>query len=212
MPTAIPTRRTHAVALVALLAAALAAGCGGGAEPTGPPAAAAPSGTPSGAPAGQLSSPAATPTPAAPDPNTCFLGSFEVVSITSQQGVATSVGTIRAAGGGGSLVLDLRPAGTWRLSSDGSRPVTFEVGPYTVDARIDGTLDGSYRRAGTSFVFEPGDAQGTATLTTPVGSREYDMDEVGPALAPDGTATITCQPDGAEFRSESVTMTLKRRP
>jgi hypothetical protein len=28
-----------------------------------------------------------------------------------------------------------------------------------VDARIDGTLDGSYRRAGTTFVFEPGDAQ-----------------------------------------------------
>ena len=37
------------------------------------------------------------------------------------------------------------------------------------------------------------------------------MDEVGPALAPDGTATIACQPTGAEFRSESVTMTLKRR-
>jgi hypothetical protein len=195
--------------LVTLLVAASVAGCGGS-DASGPPAAAAPSATTAGPP----SLPAATPTPtatAAPDPATCFLGSFEVVTIDSRDGVATAFGTVRPAGAGGSLVLDLRPDSTWKLSSDGSRPVTFVVGPYTVDARIDGSLDGSYRRTGAAFLFEPGDAQGTVTLTTPAGSREYDMDEVGPALAPDGTATIACQPGGAAFTSESVTMTLKRR-
>jgi hypothetical protein len=194
---------------IALLVAACVAGCGGTDAP-GPPAAPAPS----AATAGPPSLPAATPTPtatAAPDPATCFVGSFEVLTINSRDGVATSFGTVRPAGAGGSLVLDLRPDNTWKLSSDGSRPVTFVVGPYTVDARIDGTLDGSYRRSGTSFLFEPGDAHGTVTLTTPAGSRDYDMDDVGPALAPDGTATIACQPGGAEFTSESVTMTLRRR-
>ncbi len=78
-----------------------------------------------------------------------------------------------------------------------------------MDARIDGTLSGTYRRSGTTFVFEQQDADGTVTLATPVGSKEYDMDAVGSALAPAGAATITCGPDTVDFTSESVTMTLK---
>jgi hypothetical protein len=36
------------------------------------------------------------------------------------------------------------------------------------------------------------------------------MESVGSALAPTGTATITCGPETVDFTSESVTMTLKR--
>ena len=133
------------------------------------------------------------------------------MSITGKQGVNTPLGPARPAGTGGSLVLDLRADNTWRLSGDGARPVTFQVGQYTVDAQIDGTLSGTYRRAGTTFVFERHDASGTVTLVTPVGSKDYDMESVGSALAPAGTATITCGPETVDFTSDSVTMTLKRR-
>jgi len=164
------------------------------------------------APTQTTAAPAAPPGTAPPaDPATCFLGSYDVVSITAQQGVATSVGMARPAGAGGSLVFDLRPDDTWQLRSDGSRPVAFQVGPYTVDARIAGSLNGTYRRTGTAFEFEQDGADGTVTLSTAAGSTEYDMDAVASALAPGGAATITCRPDTVEFVSATVTMTLRRR-
>src|SRR5262249_43947614 len=100
---------------------------------------------------------------------------------------------------------------TWKLSSDGSRPVKFQVGGYTVDALVNGTERGTYRRSGTSFQFEEGSSDGTVTLTTPVGSREVEMSEARTALAPRGAATLPCRPDNVDFASESVTMTLQRR-
>src|SRR5688572_13315574 len=65
---------------------------------------------------------------------------------------------------------------------------------------------------GATFEFEQDDVDGTVTLTAPAGEQEYDMEVVGPALAPGGSATITCQPDRVDFVSTSVTMTLSRRP
>jgi hypothetical protein len=146
----------------------------------------------------------------AADPATCFLGTFDVMSITGKQGISTPLGSAKPAGTGGSLTLELRADNTWQLRGDGARPVTFQIEQYTVDARIDGTLSGTYRRSGTTFVFKQDDADGTVTLATPVGSKEYDMESVGSALAPTGTATITCGPETVDFTSESVTMTLKR--
>jgi hypothetical protein len=132
-----------------------------------------------------------------------------VVSITSVDGAATPFGTARPAGDGGSLILEISPNSTWKLSSDGSRPVTFQVGGYTVDALIKGSERGTYRRSGTSFQFEEESSEGTVTMTTPVGSQEFDMDEVGKALTPRGAATITCGPTSVDFASESVKMTLR---
>jgi hypothetical protein len=198
-----------AVLLVALVAAVSA--CSNG-SPDAAPAPTPPATTAPAAPA-DVSDAASDPTSrpaAAADPATCFLGTFDVVSITGKQGVATPFGTVRPAGTGGSLILDLRADNTWRLRGDGARPVTFQVDQYTVDARIDGTLSGTYRRSGTTFVFKQEDADGTVTLATPVGAKEYDMDAVGSALAPAGAATITCGPGTVDFTSESVTMTLKR--
>jgi hypothetical protein len=86
--------------------------------------------------------------------------------------------------------------------------VQAEPGGGQPAARIRST---SHRRAGNAFVFEEKSADGTVTLSTPLGSRGYDMEDVGSALAPTGTATITCRPGGAEFVSESVTMDLRRR-
>jgi hypothetical protein len=143
------------------------------------------------------------------DPDTCFLGTFAVVSITSVDGAATPFGTARPSGDGGSLMLALSPNNTWKLSSDGSRPVKFQVGAFTADALIKGSERGTYRRSGTSFQFEEDSSEGTVTLTTPVGSQEIDMDEVGQALTPRGAATITCGPDTVDFASESVKMTLR---
>jgi hypothetical protein len=208
MPEAV-MRRAAAVLLVAGLTAVAA--CAGGTDDGGPAAGPPPAAPPATLTAATSAAPPPSPTAADPDPARCFLGSHDVVSITSREGVATPFGSARPAGNGGSLVLDLRADQAWRLSSDGSRPVTFEVGQYTVDAVIRGELSGTYRRAGTSFAFEQDDADGTVTLTTPVGTKEYDMDTVGPALAPGGAATITCGADAVQFTSESVTMTLRRR-
>jgi hypothetical protein len=200
-----PALRAIASLLIAFAAAGCASGTDGDGDSAQPPA---PAVTPP-----PVVPPSSAPATAAPpaDPATCFHGSYDVVSITAQQGVATAVGMARPAGAGGSLVFDLRPDGTWRLSSDGSRPVAFQVGPYTVDARIAGTLSGTYRRTGTTFEFEQDDANGTVTLSAPAGEQEYDMDVVGPALAPGGAATITCHQNTVDFVSATVTMTLRRR-
>ena len=202
-----PSRSCRFAAIVVTLVAVLSACSDGAAPAPAPPATT--TATDSGATTGAASPPASPPA-AAPDPATCFVGTFDVVSITSKQGVATPFGTARPAGTGGSLVLELRADNTWRLQGDGSRPVAFQVDQYTVDAQINGTLSGTYRRSGTTFVFKQEHADGTVTLATPVGSKEYDMDAVGSALAPAGAATITCGPDTVNFASESVTMTLKR--
>lgn len=200
--------------VVAGLAAALSAcqsGTGGDGTAAPPPAGQGGPATSAADTARSVAPPSPSVNQPPPDPSRCFVGSYTVASITGHQGITTPAGAARPAGGGGSLVFDLRADNTWQLSSDGSRPVVFEVGPYTVDAVINGTLKGSYQRSGSSFLFEQDDATGTVTLSTPIGSRDYDMDTVGPALAPSGTATVTCGADGAEFVSQSVTMTLKRR-
>jgi hypothetical protein len=207
VPATIRSRpRGLGTAVLCLVVAAALSGCGngsdGGAQAPAPATTAPVTPPPSAGPA--------TSAPP-PDPARCFLGSFDVVSITAKDGIATPAGTARPAGAGGSLVFDLRPDETWQLRSDGTRPVAFQVGPYTVDARIAGTLRGTYQRAGTAFAFEQDGADGTVTLSSPAGEREYDMDVVGPALAPSGTASITCQTDTVEFVSASVTMTLRRR-
>jgi hypothetical protein len=211
-----PPRRLVAVlALLGVLAAL--PGCtirtGGDAQPggdaqRGPQA---PNQANTGAPATSAAQPASPPV-AAPPPDAahCFLGTYAVTSIVGRQGVDSPFGPIKAAGDGGSLMFDLRTDNTWTLSSDGSKPATFQVGPYTVDALINGTLRGTYGRTGSAFLFKKEDASGTVTLSTPVGTQEKDMDDVGSALAPTGAATMTCRADGLDFASDSVTMALRR--
>jgi hypothetical protein len=214
MPEIVPRGAAAAALIVAGLVSTMA-GC---TIETGQPAQ---GGQPAVSAAPAASTPAASTAPTNPakpseaaappvDPAQCFIGTYAVVSIVGRQGIETVAGTAKPAGDGGSLVLELR-ANTWTLRGDGSKPVKFEVGPYQVDASINGTLRGSHRRVGNTFVFKQEDAEGTVTLSTPIGSKEYDMEDVGPALAPAGTATLTCGPDTLDFVSESVTMTLRRK-
>jgi hypothetical protein len=162
---------------------------------------------------------ASSPTPAAAGAagaatsgGPCYAGSHAVRSITGRQPVDTPEGAVTPAGSGGSLVLELRAGGRWTLSSDGSAPAVFQVGRYTAEAVITGSLSGGYVSAGATVVFHQDAASGTVLLRTPAGSGEVPISSLGPALAPGGSATITCASGSVRLDSASVTMDLAPAP
>jgi Protein of unknown function (DUF3060) len=156
------------------------------------------------APAQPGGSATATPAVAA----SCWAGPHAVRSITGHQTVDTPLGPAKPSGTGGSLVLDVGVDGQWSLSSDGATPVAFDVGGLTATVAINGSVRGRYTRAGAQFVFEQRSADGTMVLHTAAGSQQLSISNLGPALAPDGAATLTCQPDRVVMDSASVTMEL----
>jgi Protein of unknown function (DUF3060) len=190
----------HAVRIAtAGMIAALLAGCSVGVsdEPSAPAATSAPG-----------SSAPTQSTQASAGGDRCYLGRHAVRSITGREALDTPAGPAKAVGNGGSLVLDLAADNTWTLSSNGSKPVSFRVGAYSASARVNGTLRGSYRNLGSAFAFDTSGGNGSTVLSSSVGSARFSMSEVGAALAPDGTARITCEQDAVRLVSDSVEMVL----
>jgi len=203
----VPTR----AALLATLATALLGGCSVGVQDgSGGSATAAPPAAPGGAGGPDSSTnpdnAAASGQPAPPS-GECFLGRHAVRSIVGRETIDTPAGPAKPSGNGGSLLVDFRPDGRWTLSSDGSKPAAFAVGPYTATATIKGQADGTYARVGEQFAFRQRTASGSVLLASTAGSYRTTMESLAPALAPSGTATVTC---GQTVRlvSETVELTL----
>lgn len=176
---------------------ALLAACSG--ETTGSPA------TTPAAPTTTSTSEQASTGPAA---GTCPVGQYEVATITGKAGTEVSGVPIVATSAGG-LKLALTQDGKWTLSGDGAS-VTLKAAGVSVDATLTGTAEGGYAKSGSDYLFRQEKATGKVTLKQPVaGVSSFGMDEVGPALAPDGKATLTCAPDSLTITSESVVLDLK---
>lgn len=167
-------------------------------------------GSTTGAPASTTTGAAATSssaTPSGPAAGTCPVGSYEVTTISGKAGRSVNGVPIVATSAGG-LRLTLTDS-AWTLSGDGAT-VTLEAAGVAVDAAVTGAAEGSYVKSGADYLFRQEKASGKVTLKTPVaGISSFSMDEVGPALAPDGKATLTCGPDTLKITSESVGMDLK---
>jgi DUF3060 family protein len=163
-----------------------------------------------GSPTSTTAAPATTGsrTQSTPPADGCPVGDWQVATITGKSGAEVNGVPIVAKSGGG-FTLSLTSAGTWTLKGDNAS-VTLEAAGVSVDATVDGTADGDYARVGADYQFRQQSSTGKATLKKPIGGvSSFSMDQVGPALAPGGKATLTCGPGTLQVSSESVVLDLK---
>lgn len=162
------------------------------------------------------STPAPTPPPTAPTSaseappaaGACPVGDWQVTTITGKTGANVGGAQVVARSGSG-FTLSLASAGTWTLKGDNAT-LTLEAAGISVDATVAGTAEGEYAKVGSDYQFRQQRATGKVTLNQPVGGvSSIPMDQVGPALAPAGKATLTCGPGTLQLTSESVVLDLK---
>ncbi|HEV2783148.1 MAG TPA: DUF3060 domain-containing protein [Actinophytocola sp.] len=190
----------RAAILTATAACLLAVPACSGDDAAGPPATSTPSDRGTGT---------SEPAPADRGGGQCPVGEYEVTKIAGKAGADVNGVPIVATSGGG-LELALTEAGTWTLTGDGAS-VTLKAANISVTGTVDGSAEGSYAKAGNDYVFKQEKASGKVTLDQPVvGVSSIPMADVGPALAPGGTATLTCSEGGLRIASESVTLDLTR--
>ncbi len=144
----------------------------------------------------------------APAGGACPVGDYEVATI---KGKGAEIGGVPVAvTSAGALKLTLTEDGKWTLSGDGVT-VTMEASGISVDATVEGTAEGVYSKVGSDYAFRQEKATGKVTLKQPIaGTSSLPMSDVGPALAPSGTAKLTCGAGTLTIESESVTLELKR--
>jgi hypothetical protein len=138
----------------------------------------------------------------------CPVGEWMVTTISGKSGANVDGVPIVATSGSG-LTLSLTEANTWTLAGDNAT-VTLESGDLSVNATVNGTAEGDYAKTGETYTFRQQSASGRVTLDHAVaGVSSWSMDEVGPALAPGGEATLTCGADTLEISSDSVVLALR---
>jgi hypothetical protein len=184
-----------AIATVGLLSLVGACDSNGG-------GASSPSGAPTGTSAEQTSS-----SPAVAE-GQCPVGEWAVTTISGKSGANVGGVPVVARSGSG-FTFSMTATNTWTLTGDNAT-VTLEGGGLSVDATVDGTAEGDYARTGETYTFRQQRASGRVTLDQSVaGVSAWSMDEVGPALAPGGQATLTCGAGTLEISSESVVLALR---
>jgi hypothetical protein len=138
----------------------------------------------------------------------CPIGDWAVTTISGKPGASAGGVPIVATSGSG-FTLVLTSANTWTLTGDNAT-VTLEAAGLSVDATVDGTAEGDFAETGETYTFRQQRASGRVTLNEAVaGVSSWSMDEVGPALAPGGEATLTCGDGTLEISSESVVLGLR---
>ncbi len=138
----------------------------------------------------------------------CPVGEWAVTTISGKSGASVGGVPIVAKSGSG-FTLSLTADNTWTLTGDNAT-VTLEADGLSANATVDGTAEGVYTQSGETYTFRQERASGRVTLDEPVaGVSSWSMDEVGPALAPGGQATLTCGDGTLELSSESVVLELR---
>ena len=149
----------------------------------------------------------ATGSSAAADVGECPAGTYQVTSLTARDSVTVSGQQVRVADVTG-LTLEFTADGTWTLSGTGAT-ITVSAAGLTARATLTGSATGGYAESGGRHVFTQTSSRGRITLDQPVaGVRSIPMSEFGPAIAPSGTATITCTATGATISAENATLEL----
>lgn len=153
--------------------------------------------------------PAGSPSKEPTSADECLAGSFLVTRFVGKESVSTPAGASKLEGSGGGLRMTFGD-GTWTMTGDGSRPINGRVGSYPGTITVNGTSEGRYASSGSGYVFEQQRASGSVTLSALGEQARLPMSTVGPALAPNGTATVSCSGDQATLESASVTLTMRR--
>ena len=137
----------------------------------------------------------------------CPVGEWSVATISGESGANVGGVPIVATSGGG-FTLSMTAENTWTLAGDNAA-VTLAAEGLSVDATVNGTAEGDYVKTGETYTFRQQRASGQVTLNQPVaGVSSWPMDEVGPALAPSGQASLTCGDGTLKISSESVVLDL----
>lgn len=141
-------------------------------------------------------------------PGPCPVGDWRLTGLSSNVDLASQP---LAISGGGSMTITLREDGTFSLADDGSRPmeVRAEAGGRlaTGTITVNGSIEGTYLSAGSDYVFDEDDSQGSATLESTAGNETFDMQEVAGALSPSGRGTVTCSGPALTISTDTVEMT-----
>jgi hypothetical protein len=195
----VPKARLLALTTVALLAA----GCSG--SPSSPVPSSASS---SSAAAPPSAAPTVTTSPGTPAAPPCPDGDY-VVSAFEGRGQASAAGR----GSGGNVAADFR-SGTFTISSDGSQPVSLDLGPVNAELRFDGDITGTYEGEPSALRLTATGAHGDAVVKGFGVRRSYAMSGLADQLVGSGaTAQVTC--DGAAGTAVVVlpdaSLTLTRR-
>lgn len=137
----------------------------------------------------------------------CPAGTYQVASITAKDSVDVSGAQVSVAEVKG-LTLEFTPDGTWTLTGAGAT-ISVSASGLTAGATLDGTATGKHAKSGDSHVFTQESATGQIKLDQPIaGITSIPMSEFGPAIAPSGTATITCTDSGATIAAENASLEL----
>jgi hypothetical protein len=167
----VPKARLLAVVTVALLAA----GCSSGPSSPGPSAAPTPTTAPSVVPT--------TPAPAAACPDGAY-------AITGFEGRGESAAAGK--GSGGNITADFT-SGTFTISSDGSQPVSLDLGAVNAELRFDGKITGTYAGDPAALALTTTGAHGDAVVKGFGISRSYPVGGLADQLIGTGTtAQVTC--------------------
>ena len=201
------TSTMRVAAAAAFLALLGLTGCdagvtGGGASPTGA--------SPTGASPTGASPTGSAGTGEVPGSEDCFVGEYQVGTITGRDSVDVNGQQATVSGAVSGLRLSVTRAGAWTLTGSDGRAV-FTVAGYQVTGTINGQSHGTFARDGSRYTFQQSGATGTVVLSLPsLGEQRVPMETVGPALAPTGTATVTCAGDRVTLDSASVKVELTR--
>lgn len=171
---------------------------------TSAPAAAAPSGPADATPA----TPAGTdPTPAqgpdAPAGN-CLSGTYRLERFLGL-GESQTYGT----GVGGDVRLTFTDRG-YTLTGGGKDPIRLTLAGGTGDLTVAGTVQGTYTGRSPQNDFTVEKSEGKATLEVGGDSQTLTMADVAQVIAPDGQATVACNPPKMVLLLPSIRLELSR--
>lgn len=140
----------------------------------------------------------------------CSTGTYDVAMVNGTQTLDLDGQQLTFSGAVTGLDLKLEES-TWELSGDDAKATVKVAGVAEVDAMINGEASGSVTSSGDKYQFALERSSGSATVTLEgVGSKELQMEEVAPLLAPVGDATLTCTSDGATLETDAVTLELRK--
>lgn len=181
------------VTAAAALGCLLLAGCQTGGQPSGSQTTSPPTSTTSDQSGGR---------------GPCPVGTWKLANL--QTSTPVQGGDLKFSGGG-SLTLTMNDDGTWKLSDDGSRPLSAQVSSSGVavagTVTIRGSANGKYAKVGDQYAFQLEGSEGTAELKSDVVNQTFDMDEMTNALVPSGQAAVSCPGTKLEIESGSFAMT-----
>lgn len=191
-------KRVSLAVAVALLATAA---CSGSPSPSPAPTESAPA-----APAITPAAPASTQTSASGAPaGECLTGSYRLDRFVGA-GASQTYGT----GAGGDVTLSFSERG-YTLKGAGQDPIRLTLAGGTGDLLVNGAVRGGYTGSGAAYDFTVGDSDGTATVEVAGQRQSLRMAEVASVLAPDGKATVSCDPPKMILLLTAIRLELSRR-